>query len=80
MVCFFPILTFSSRLPGVHPFIGQIDVGHENQATNLIIRTKHVVGPLQGLAVQALDPCKVELFYPDGPWPGPGGVELDVRA
>ncbi|KAH2988337.1 hypothetical protein KXW58_006114 [Aspergillus fumigatus] len=43
-------------------------------------KTKHFVGPLQELALEDKVSRDFELFYPDGPWPAPGGEELDVRA
>jgi hypothetical protein len=67
-------------LPCVDAFIDGIDVGHGQSGENFYYKTKHVVAPLQELSLQAEVPCNVELFYPDGPWPAPGGEELDVRA
>jgi dihydrofolate reductase len=67
-------------LPCVDAFIDGTDVGHGQSGKNFYYKTKYVVGPLQKLALQAEVPCNVELFYPDGPWPAPGGEELDVRA
>lgn len=61
-------------------FIDQIDIGHGQSGKNFYYKTKHFVGPLQQLALQEKVSGDVELFYPDGPWPAPGGEELDVRA